>query len=152
MIRVNKKGLPTGIILPYGGATAPSGWLLCDGTSYLRADYPNLFAIIGVLFGSADGTHFNIPDMRGNMPIGKKSTDSDFDTIGKTYGEKTHTLIIAEMPAHAHAYGGNESGAGPEAGGTGHGLTSIYPTDSKGGDGAHNNMPPVVVINYIIKI
>ena len=61
----------TGMIKPHSGAASPSaGWLLCDGTSYLRATYPNLFALIGTAFGSVDGTHFSVPDMRGRTPIG----------------------------------------------------------------------------------
>lgn len=57
--------LPSGMITPYGGATAPSGWLLCDGTAVSRETYADLFAVIGTAFGSGDGsTTFNVPDMR----------------------------------------------------------------------------------------
>lgn len=63
-------GLPSGVMLDYGGAAAPSGFLLCDGTSYLRATYPNLFTAIGTGYGSADGTHFNVPDYRGRSSLG----------------------------------------------------------------------------------
>lgn len=62
--------VPTGMIAPYGGSTAPTGWLLCDGSSYLRASYTSLFAVLGTAYGSADGTHFNVPDLRGRNPIG----------------------------------------------------------------------------------
>lgn len=58
---------PIGSILPYGGTTAPSGWMICNGASLLRTDYAELFAIIGTAFGSADSTHFNIPDLRGEF-------------------------------------------------------------------------------------
>lgn len=61
---------PTGSLLPYAGPTAPDGWLLCNGASLLRASYPDLFDIIGTAYGSADGTHFTLPDMRGRMPFG----------------------------------------------------------------------------------
>lgn len=57
--------LPTGAVVPFGGASAPTGYLLCDGASYLRATYPDLFSAIGTAYGTADGTHFNVPDMRG---------------------------------------------------------------------------------------
>ncbi len=62
-------GLP-GVVLPYAGNTAPAGWLLCDGSSIERASQPKLFAAIGVLYGSVDGTHFNLPDLRGRIPAG----------------------------------------------------------------------------------
>lgn len=55
---------PSGIINAFGGAAAPSGWLLCDGTSYLRTAFPTLFTAIGTAYGAMDGTHFNVPDLR----------------------------------------------------------------------------------------
>ena len=55
----------TGFIMPFGGTSAPTGWLACDGSSVLRASYPALFSAIGTTHGAADGTHFNVPDMRG---------------------------------------------------------------------------------------
>jgi microcystin-dependent protein len=65
---------PAGVIMAYGGTAVPAGWLLCDGTSYLRTTYPTLFTAIGVNFGSADGTHFNVPDMRGHVAVGLGGT------------------------------------------------------------------------------
>lgn len=57
--------VPSGVMLDYGGTSAPTGYLMCDGTSYLRATYPTLFSAIGTAYGSADATHFNVPDARG---------------------------------------------------------------------------------------
>lgn len=62
--------VPSGVMFPYAAAAAPTGFLLCDGTSYLRASFAALFAIIGTTYGSADGTHFNVPDTRGRTMIG----------------------------------------------------------------------------------
>lgn len=61
---------PSGSIIAFGGITPPTGYLMCDGTSYLRGTYPALFAVLGTNYGSADGTHFNVPDMRGRVPVG----------------------------------------------------------------------------------
>lgn len=61
---------PSGMVSPYAGSAAPDGWLLCNGASLLRATYPDLFTAIGTTFGAADGTHFNVPDMRGRSPLG----------------------------------------------------------------------------------
>ena len=61
-------GLPAGIYLPYGGAAAPAGWQLCDGTAVNRVTFADLFAAIGTAFGVGDGaTTFNLPDMRGRQ-------------------------------------------------------------------------------------
>ena len=55
----------------YGGASAPSGWLLCDGSAWPRNAYAALFGVIGTTFGAGDGsTTFNVPDLRGKAPIG----------------------------------------------------------------------------------
>jgi microcystin-dependent protein len=61
--------MPTGVILPYGGTTAPTGWLACDGTAISRTTYASLFTSIGTSFGVGDGsTTFNLPDLRGRFP------------------------------------------------------------------------------------
>ena len=69
---------PTGVVYPFAGAIAniPSGYLLCNGSSLLRASYPALFNAIGVIYGAADGTHFNLPDFRDRMLIGARQDDS----------------------------------------------------------------------------
>ncbi len=61
---------PPGSIIMFGGAAAPTGYLLCDGTSYLQSSHPDLFSAIGTAYGSVDGTHFNVPDFRGIFPRG----------------------------------------------------------------------------------
>lgn len=65
-------GAPSGVVLPFAGSTAPSGWLLCFGQAVSRTTYASLFAAIGTAFGVGDGsTTFNLPDMRGRVPGGK---------------------------------------------------------------------------------
>lgn len=66
--------LPTGCVIPYGGTSAPAGFLMCDGSSVLRSAYPALFAIIGTSFGSVDGTTFNLPNLRGRFIRGVVNT------------------------------------------------------------------------------
>ena len=62
---------PSGTTLEYLGATAPSGWLLCDGSAISRTKYPGLFTALGTTYGTGDGsTTFNLPDMRGVFPRG----------------------------------------------------------------------------------
>lgn len=63
--------VPIGLILPYGGSSAPTNWFLCDGSAKSRTTYASLFAVIGTAYGSGDGsTTFNVPDMRGRAPVG----------------------------------------------------------------------------------
>jgi len=90
----------TGEIKMWGTATAPSGYLLCNGTAVSRTTYAALFAIYSTTFGSGDGsTTFNLPDFRNRMPIGAGTTYSAADTGGSA----TTTLQIANLPAHTHA-------------------------------------------------
>ena len=60
----------TGIIQMYAGLTAPSGYLICDGSAISRTTYSALFNVIGTTYGSGDGTTFNLPDLRNRVPIG----------------------------------------------------------------------------------
>jgi microcystin-dependent protein len=106
--------LPAGVVLPFGGAAAPSGFLLCNGASLLRADFPALFAAIGTAFGAADGTHFNVPDMRQRFARGKGAAE----VLGAAGGSATHThadhaqlthagAAVADHPAHTHTVTSN---------------------------------------------
>lgn len=147
-------GTPSGAILPYGGDTASAGYLLCDGASYLRTDYPNLFSVIGVKFGSVDGTHFNVPNMGNSVPMGLGTF-----AIGDVGGEAEHVLSIGEMPSHNHPpnpgarnfWGDTVSGTPPGSAATSNGIFQSTTTGNTGGGGAHNNLQPYVVTNYIIK-
>ncbi len=110
--------IPTGGLLAYGGASAPSGYLLCDGSAVSRSTYAALFSTIGTTYGAGDGsTTFNLPDLRGRYPLGAGAgtgggaSGSGAPTGGSTLtaraagnwaGEETHTLTTAEMPSHTH--------------------------------------------------
>src|SRR5208283_5052784 len=92
---------PPAVILPYAVATAPSGFLNCDGASYPTASYPSLFSAIGYTFGGS-GANFNVPNMSGRVPIGIGTADGPTIAVGTIGGESNHTLSVTEMPAHAH--------------------------------------------------
>ena len=109
---------PPGIVRPYAGATAPAGYLLCDGASYLRADYAMLFAEIGTTYGAADGTHFNVPDCKGKIIFGYDATDSDFNAMGKTGGAKSANLAHSHT-CNNHTHTGSGASSASSNGGIG---------------------------------
>ena len=78
------KVLPSGMICMHGAAAAPSGWLLCEGSSVSRTTYSELFAVIGTTYGVGDGsTTFTLPDFQDRAPYGA----STFSLGSKTAGE-----------------------------------------------------------------
>ena len=96
---------PSGTIAMFGGLAAPFGYLLCDGSSYNRAAYANLFAVIGTLYGSTSGTTFNVPNLKGRIPVGLDSSQPTLDTIGETGGVGTHSHASAntgDAGSHSH--------------------------------------------------
>lgn len=96
--------IPAGVIQQYAGSSAPTGYLLCEGQAISRSTYSALYAVIGTTYGAGDGsTTFNLPNLKGKVPIGLNSSDASFDARGETGGEKTHTITTAELPAHTHS-------------------------------------------------
>lgn len=146
---------PAGVISMYGGSTAPNGWLICDGSAVSRTTYSRLFSAIGTTYGAGNGsTTFNLPNCKGRVPVGLDTSQSEFNSLNKKGGEKTHTLTIDETPNHTHDYSGIISQYLGQGGGTtdaerlcnrGSGTTT-----STGGGQAHNNLQPYITVNYII--
>jgi len=155
--------MPSGSLMPYAGASAPTGYLLCDGAAISRSTYSALFALVGTTYGSGDGSStFNIPDLRGRVIAGQDNmggssantlTNAQADQLGGTLGEETHTLTIAQMPAHTHDSGLGETNDSSSGGDPIYrpGDTPIVTTGSTGGGTAHNNVQPTIILNYIIK-
>lgn len=201
--------IPVGAVMAFGGSvTPPEGFLFCDGTRYLKADYPELYAVIGEVYGGNGTTRFDVPDLRDRVIVGLGVT-GDADVLGEKGGKKNHTLTISEIPAHTHiqdAHNHNQNshnhgqsphnhGQTPHAhtifgaqiglGGTDRRIvqatsstnntateltealniantalnvaatatnqTAVATNQNTGGDGAHNNMQPYLVLNYIIR-
>jgi microcystin-dependent protein len=163
-------GAPTGSVLMWTTNTAPSGWLLCDGTSVLTSAYAALFAIIGYTFGGSGGS-FTLPDFRNRFPVGS----GDSYAIAGTGGSKdavvvshTHTATSTVTdPGHSHNLwcdndtGGN-AGSGPRplrrefqvsgqivANTTG--VTVATTNQSTGVSGTNANLPPYLALRFIIK-
>ena len=148
--------LPIGAIMPFGSDTIPENWLLCDGSAVSRTTYQQLFNTIGTTYGTGDGfTTFNLPNLQGKIPVGKNTNDTDFDTLGETGGEKTHTLTIYEMPNHVHNLKTSNQTGNHSDGFIHNGSYELsneaMSTKDTGGGQAHNNLQPYIVQNYIIK-
>jgi hypothetical protein len=168
--------LPAGLLAPYAASTAPTGWLLCDGSSYSTTTYAGLYAVIGTAFGSGSGT-FKVPDLRGRTVVGSGTgTGLTARTIADLFGTETHTLTSAQIPAHSHPntlndpthahnvyVGGSGTGNTSAVGfGDAGNLTSqgtefkstgvtITNANNTGGGSSHPNTQPSIVTAYIIK-
>lgn len=106
------------------------------GSIYINTSNTNPGTFIGgtwVAFGA------------GRVPVGFDSGQTEFDTDEETGGAKTHTLTIAEMPAHTHSYNDPE-GTGIATGAPSGGQWNVNQTGSTGGGGAHNNLQPYIVV------
>jgi len=115
-------GVPTGALTAYAGATAPTGYLLCDGSSVSSTTYLALHAVIsntygGTAYSGAGALSFNLPDLRGRLPMGAgtgvgqnasgtgapSGTAQTARTRGQWLGEETHLLTATELASHTHA-------------------------------------------------
>ena len=156
--QVSGDTLPIGALLPFSGNTIPTNWLLCDGREISRTDYAQLYNVIGTRYGVGDGsTTFNLPNMKGRVPVGLDASQTEFDTLGETGGEKTHTLTVSEMPSHKHTVAANSLGASATtvvASGSnatvGNPVGEISISNTGGGQ-PHNILQPYLVQKYIIK-
>lgn len=148
--------VPTGCIMPFTRSSLTPGWLLCDGQAVDRVTYAALFAYLDTAYGVGDGiTTFNVPNLtrRVIVGVGGTATGTLGNLISSVGGAETHTLVIAEMPNHAHT--------GAVASNIYHGDTAVNlkwsgntatdPTSAVGGNAAHNNMQPSMVLSYRIK-
>jgi microcystin-dependent protein len=165
--------VPVGVVNPFAGSTAPSGWLLCAGQAVSRSEYSALFATISTTYGTGDGsTTFNVPDMRGRVAAGKDDMGgtaasrltstvlSASNTLGATGGTQTHTLTSGESGLPAHSHGMSVYNAGPfndsfvGSGGQGGSFNYSISTGNNtaaNASQAHLNTQPTIVLNYIIK-
>ena len=157
--------MPTGAIIPYAVTAAPTGFVLCNGAALSRSTYSTLFAVVSSLYGDGDGSStFNVPDLRGRFIGGWDAGTSVLtsvtvsmilgSSIANTGGTQAVSLTTAQMPAHAHEYRryNPDATGGANGGGSTGGLdTTSVTTGSTGSTGAHSNIPPTIILNYIIK-
>lgn len=160
-----------GEIRMFGGNFAPRDWAFCDGQPLAISQNDALYALIGTIYGGDGQSVFNLPDLRGRIPVHQgisTSTGSTF-VIGQLAGTETVTLTPQQMPQHVHAMPSN-SNAGSSSSPAGNipAQTNLNPyaspplgavtqmgnqmIGSAGGSQPHDNMMPYLCVNFIISL
>ena len=156
--------IPSGAVMDFAGSTAPAGWLLCAGQAVSRTTFNALFVAIGTTYGAGDGsTTFNLPDLRGRTTAGVDNMNGSAanrvtsggsgiagTTLGAAGGAETVTLTTAQLASHTHT-GGVASGNQWSSASNPCNNDTSGNTGSAGSGNPHNNMPPAMMLNKIIK-
>lgn len=125
---------PVGMVTPFAGSTAPIGWFLCAGQSFVATNYPELFQVIGTTYG---GTSANplVPDFRGRTPAG-------VDNMGGSAANRITNALSGIVGTTLGAVGGSQTLAIGQAN-----LPNIAVTATSGGtfSGSSSNVSP----NYV---
>jgi microcystin-dependent protein len=167
--------VPTGVVLPFAGSIAPTGYLMAQGQLVDRVAYAALFGVIGTTYGAGDGsTTFALPDLRSRVPLGAGQGAGLRDRpIGSAGGREDATL-----PSHAHGAsaggmsaqhvhsvsmsdaGGLAGGGslvrkggvpGENTGGASSDHSHAVTVNASGADPADANTAPYVAVNYLIR-
>lgn len=156
-----RSSAPAGQYGPFGGITAPDGYLICDGSAVSRTVYAALFANIGVNHGSGDGsTTFNLPDLRGYFPRGwDNGAGNDPDTLarfaiygGGNTGDNVGSYQGHQFYSHVHTLPAFYNGGGGTSGSTIFGAAGTFlGQPSVFANGGNETRPINVYANYIIK-
>jgi len=154
-----------GEIRMFAGNFAPVGWMLCQGQLLPISEFETLFNLIGTAYGGDGQSTFQLPDLRGRVPI----HFSGGNPLASNGGAATVTLTTSTIPSHNHAYmasttAGNANS--PQSNLAANGTTNIspyYETSAKtamggnsigftGGSQPHDNMQPYLALNFIISL
>jgi microcystin-dependent protein len=139
---------------------APKGWAFCNGQLLPINQNQALFSLLGTTYGGNGQTNFALPNLQGRMPIHR----GDGFTLGESAGESAHTLTVQELPAHNHTLQGvptNGDTPIPAALANANNLYSSAAPNATlnpgsmantGGSQAHDNMPPYLVLNFVIAL
>ena len=169
------QGVNTGIVVPWGSASIPSGFLLCDGASYATSAQTALFAVIAYTYGGS-GANFNVPDLRDRTVVGVSSANSK--SLAQGIGANTvtptgniagstgaTTLTSTQIPSHTHTINQGTSSEGNQnsaavlrnitgsitSSGAGGGQSHDHTLSANFAGSANSVLQPGLVLNYIIK-
>ena len=159
-----------GEIRMFGGNFAPAGWMFCDGTQLAISQNDTLFQLIGTTYGGDGQSTFNLPDLRGRVPVHQGTnpgTGTNF-TLGEQAGVESVTLTAQQMPQHGHTFqattaigtqanpGGNllanSQGPQPYIQENPDGSLNAQALTLVGGNQPHENLQPFLGINFIISL
>lgn len=157
----------TGEIRMFGGDFAPHGWASCDGTLMAISQFPDLYKLIGITYGGDGVQSFQLPDMRGRIPVhAGTGTGLSPRTLGDQVGEGTATISGAQMPVHTHSWEASTdagTATAPQNATLATTVSNTYNTQparlaemsasmvgQAGDQQPHNNMMPSVGIRFII--
>jgi microcystin-dependent protein len=150
-------GVPVGVLMIWTGAVAPSGWLLCQGQTVLASSYPGLASVLG-----SAGGNVTLPNLSDRVPLGASGSRP----LKSTGGAATVALTAAQTAIRNHVHGSSGSGlsflgqaslgiigwlAGPGSQGVSGFSTTGNPTGGEVNGAAHENLPPYLAVNYIIR-
>jgi len=154
-----------GEIRMFAGSFAPQGWFDCDGAVLPIADFETLFQLIGTTYGGDGEETFNLPDLRGRVPVHMVEPSSDYN-LGQTGGVESLTLTAQQIPVHSHPLLASTAGGtstSPEANlPAANNSPRLYltsPADTQlaatalapaGGSQPHENRMPFLTVRYII--
>jgi microcystin-dependent protein len=169
------EGIPTGTITPWSQASAPTGFLECDGAAVSRSTYAALFAVVSTTYGAGDGsTTFNLPDLTDKVAVHKSNNKNFASTggantvtpTGNVAGSTANaTLSTAQLASHSHPGGGsfnisvNGTGPGPGlaggnnagTGNAGSGQGHSHNMSANFAGDANSVLQPFLTLIYIIK-
>lgn len=93
-----------GQIILFAGNFAPVNWMLCNGQSLSVAQYQALYSVLGNLYGGTAGTSFNLPDLRGIVPVsaGVSPASGNIYSLGVRGGNEVTSLSVNQLPSHNH--------------------------------------------------
>src|SRR5437016_2652676 len=149
-----------GEIRMFGGSFAPVGWMFCDGATLAISENETLFQLIGTTYGGDGQRTFNLPDLRGRVPIHMGTRAGTTYSLAQTAGEESVTLTIQQIPSHTHGFLASNNAASSNspinqvpgltqastitAYGTDNPLVQLSPTSigSAGGSQPHENLQP----------
>ena len=154
-----------GEIRMFAGNYAPANWMLCSGQSLPISEYDTLFNLIGTTYGGDGQQTFNLPDLRGRLPVHQ----GNFFVVGAAAGDEQAKVSTQQMPSHSHTFLASGDGANTSQPANAFLATStsvsmfiasdplgapmnpksITPT---GGDQSHSNMQPYLCVNFIISL
>lgn len=154
----------------FSGNFPPKGWAFCNGQLLPISQNTALFSLLGTTYGGDGKTNFALPNLQGNMPMGQGNGPGLTPrSLGEVGGESTHTLTSAEMPSHSHAVQTSVAADSVQPSPTAmlarssdnaslyHGPTNMVAmspsaVQTNGSGWAHNNMPPVLALSFIIAL